>query len=213
MGNLTTNSLINDIKTILHNAKSRVYQTINSTMTRTYWEVGKRIVEEEQQGKSRAAYGKEILENISNELTKEFGKGFSVANLKNMRQFYLTFSKRQTVSSEFELSYSHYIFLSRITNKDERNFYEIESIQNNWSLRELKHQDIGQMMMYVNYFDRVEKTDDETPTIGIILCKDKSKALVEMTLPKDNSQIYASKYLTILPNKEEFQRLLESEDE
>lgn len=332
MGNLTTNSLINDIKTILHNAKSRVYQTINSTMTRTYWEIGKRIVEEEQQGKSRAAYGKEILENISNELTKEFGKGFSVANLKNMRQFYLTFSKRQTVSSEFELSYSHYIFLSRITNKDERNFYEIESIQNSWSLRELKrvfnsglferlalsrdksktkelstkgqiiqniddlikdpyilefvglpelasyseseleqrlidklehfllelgkgftfvarqkritidekhfkvdlvfynrllkcfvvidlkigelkHQDIGQMMMYVNYFDRVEKTDDETPTIGIILCKDKSKALVEMTLPKDNSQIYASKYLTILPNKEEFQRLLESEDE
>lgn len=213
MGNLTTSSIINDIKTILHNAKSRVYQTINSTMTRTYWEIGKRIVEEEQQGKSRAAYGKEILENISNELTKEFGKGFSVANLKNMRQFYLTFSKRQTVSSEFELSYSHYIFLSRITNKDERNFYEIESIQNSWSLRELKHQDIRQMMMYVNYFDRVEKTDDETPTIGIILCKDKSKALVEMTLPKDNSQIYASKYLTILPNKEEFQRLLESEDE
>jgi len=288
MGNLTTNSLINDIKTILHNAKSRVYQTINSTMTKTYWEIGKRIVEEEQQGKSRATYGKEILENISNELTKEFSRGFSVANLKNMRQFYLTFSKRQTVSSEFELSYSHYIFLSRITNKDERNFYEIESIQNSWSLRELKrvfnsglferlalsrdksktkelehfllelgkgftfvarqkkvtidekhfkidlvfynrllkcfvaidlkieelkHQDIGQMMMYVNYFDRVEKTDDETPTIGIILCKDKSKALVEMALPKDNSQIYASKYLTILPNKEEFQRLLESEDE
>jgi len=77
----------------------------------------------------------------------------------------------------------------------------------------LKHQDIGQMMMYVNYFDRVEKQDDENKTIGIILCKDKSKALVEMTLPKDNEQIYASKYLTILPNKEEFKRLLESEDE
>ncbi len=77
---------------------------------------------------------------------------------------------------------------------------------------ELKHQDLGQMMMYVNYFDRIEKQDDETPTIGIILCKDKSKALVEMTLAKDNNQIYASNYLTILPNKAEFQKILESED-
>ena len=76
---------------------------------------------------------------------------------------------------------------------------------------ELKHQDIGQMMMYVNYFDRFEKTDDENSTIGIIICKDKSKALVELTLPKDNNQIYASKYLTILPNKEEFKKLLEDE--
>jgi hypothetical protein len=67
------------------------------------------------------------------------------------------------------------------------------------------------MDMYVNYYDRVEKTEEENPTIGIILCKDKSKALVEMTLPKENSQIYASKYLTVLPNKEEFRRLLEDE--
>lgn len=74
---------------------------------------------------------------------------------------------------------------------------------------ELKHQDIGQMMMYVNYFDRVEKTKEENPTVGIILCRDKNKALVEMTLPKDNEQIYASKYLTVLPNKEEFKKLLE----
>jgi hypothetical protein len=74
---------------------------------------------------------------------------------------------------------------------------------------ELKHQDIGQMMMYVNYFDRFEKTEDENLTIGIILCKDKSESLVEMTLPKENNQIYASKYLTVLPNKEELQKLLE----
>jgi hypothetical protein len=69
------------------------------------------------------------------------------------------------------------------------------------------------MMMYVNYFDRHEKQDDETPTVGIILCKDKSKALVEMTLPKDNEQIYASQYLTILPNKADFQKILEVGDE
>ena len=326
------NVLLSDIKNILHSAKSIVYQTINSTMTKTYWDIGKRIVEEEQEGEVRAKYGKELIKNLSFELTQEFGKGFSNRNIENMRRFYLSFSKSETVSAEFKLSYSHYIFLSRIVNENEKKFYEIESDQNSWSLRELKrqfnsglyerlslshnklkvkelatkgqiicnaddlikdpyilefiglpelssyseseleqklidklehfllelgkgftfvarqkrvtidekhfkvdlvfynrllkcfvvidlkigelkHQDIGQMMMYVNYFDRVEKTDDENQTIGIILCKDKSKALVEMTLPKENNQIYASKYLTILPNKEEFKRLLESEDE
>ena len=332
MSDLLNNTLFNDIKTIVHSAKNRVYQTINMTMTQTYWDIGRRIIEEEQGGETRAKYGKALIKNLSLELTQEFGKGFSDRNIENMRLFYLTFSKSETVSAEFKLSWSHYIFLTRIKNQDERNFYEIESIQNSWSIRELKrqfntglferlslskdklkikdlstkgqviqsvddlikdpyilefvgfpeltsysegeleqklinklehfllelgkgfsfvarqkrvtideqhfkidlvfynrllkcfvvidlkigelkHQDIGQMMMYVNYFDRVEKTEDETPTIGIILCKDKSKSLVEMTLPKDNNQIYASKYLTILPNKAEFQKLLESEDE
>ena len=73
---------------------------------------------------------------------------------------------------------------------------------------ELKHQDIGQMQMYVNYYDRKVKLEDENPTIGIILCKDKNNAIVEMTLPEDNSQIFASKYETVLPSKEELQRLL-----
>jgi predicted nuclease of restriction endonuclease-like (RecB) superfamily len=297
-------------------------------MTQTYYDIGKRIVEEEQGGVARAEYGVALLKNLSQELIKEFGKGYSEQNLKNMRQFFLIYQKRQTLSSEFKLSWSHYIFLTRIENTDERNFYEIEAIENSWSLRELKrqfntglferlslskdkskvkelatqgqivqsvddmikdpyilefvglpelssysesdleqklidklehfllelgkgftfvarqkrltidekhfkvdlvfynrllksfvvidlkigelkHQDIGQMMMYVNYFDRYEKTDDENPTVGIILCKDKSKTLVELTLPKQNSQIYASKYLTVLPNKEEFRKLLE----
>ena len=328
--NLTNNNFYQEIKELLYSAKNRVYQTINTTMTQTYYQIGKRIVEEEQGGETRAEYGSALLKNLSSELIKEFGKGYSEQNLKNMRQFYLIYQKRQTVSSEFKLSWSHYIFLTRIENINERNFYEIESIENSWSLRELKrqfdsglferlklssdkqkvkelslngqviqtaqdlikdpyilefvglpelssyseneleqklidkleifllelekgftfvarqkritidekhfkvdlvfynrllksfvvidlkigelkHQDIGQMMMYVNYFDRFEKTDDENSTIGIIICKDKSKALVELTLPKDNNQIYASKYLTILPNKEEFKKLLEDE--
>ena len=327
---LTNNNIYQEIKELLYSAKNRVYQTINTTMTQTYFQIGKRIVEEEQGGETRAEYGSALLKNLSSELIKEFGKGYSEQNLKNMRQFYLIYQKRQTVSSEFKLSWSHYIFLTRIENINERNFYEIESIENSWSLRELKrqfdsglferlklssdkqkvkelslngqviqtaqdlikdpyilefvglpelssyseseleqklidklehfllelgkgftfvarqkritidekhfkvdlvfynrllksfvvidlkigelkHQDIGQMMMYVNYFDRFEKTQDENSTIGIILCKDKSKSLVELTLPKDNNQIYASKYLTILPNKEEFKKLLEEE--
>ena len=327
---LANNNIYQEIKELLYSAKNRVYQTINTTMTQTYYQIGKRIVEEEQGGEIRAEYGKSLLKLLSVQLINEFGKGFSVDNLENMRRFYLAFQKSETVSRKFELSWSHYIFLTRIENIDERNFYEIESIENSWSLRELKrqfdsglferlklssdkqkvkelslngqviqsaqdlikdpyilefvglpelssyseseleqklidklehfllelgkgftfvarqkritidekhfkvdlvfynrllksfvvidlkigelkHQDIGQMMMYVNYFDRFEKTDDENSTIGIILCKDKSKALVELTLPKDNNQIYASKYLTILPNKEEFKKLLEDE--
>ena len=109
-------------------------------MTKTYFEIGKRVVQEEQRGNRRADYGKYLLKKLSVELTKEFGKGFSVANLKNMRQFYLAFQNRQTVSSEFKLSYSHYIFLSRIKNENERDFYEIESVKNSWSLRELRRQ-------------------------------------------------------------------------
>jgi predicted nuclease of restriction endonuclease-like (RecB) superfamily len=326
--NLVNNGLYQDIKKLLQSSKNKLYQTINTTMTQTYYDIGKRIVEEEQGGVARAEYGVALLKNLSQELIKEFGKGYSEQNLKNMRQFFLIYQKRQTLSSEFKLSWSHYIFLTRIENTDERNFYEIEAIENSWSLRELKrqfntglferlslskdkskvkelatqgqivqsvddmikdpyilefvglpelssysesdleqklidklehfllelgkgftfvarqkrltidekhfkvdlvfynrllksfvvidlkigelkHQDIGQMMMYVNYFDRYEKTDDENPTVGIILCKDKSKTLVELTLPKQNSQIYASKYLTVLPNKEEFRKLLE----
>ena len=328
--NPINNNFYQEIKELLYSAKNKVYQTINTTMTQTYFQIGKRIVEEEQGGESRAEYGKSLLKLLSVQLSNEFGKGFSVDNLENMRRFYLAFQKSETVSRKFKLSWSHYVFLTRIENIDERNFYEIESIENSWSLRELKrqfdtglferlklssdkqkikelslngqvvqtvqdlikdpyilefvglpelsvyseseleqklidklehfllelgkgftfvarqkritidekhfkvdlvfynrllksfvvidlkigelkHQDIGQMMMYVNYFDRFEKTQDENSTIGIILCKDKSKSLVELTLPKDNNQIYASKYLTILPNKEEFKKLLEEE--
>lgn len=328
MNEIVSQNFYSDIKELLQKAKNSVYQTINITMTQTYWEIGRKIVEEEQSGKERAEYGKGLIKNLSLELTKEFGKGFSVDNLENMRRFYLLFSISETPSRKFTLSWSHYIFLTRISNQDERDFYEIESAQNSWTLKELKrqfdsglyehlklsydkskvkelskygqiiespkemikdpyilefvglpvlasyseseleqklidklehfllelgkgfafvarqkritidekhfavdlvfynrflkcfvvvdlkigelkHQDIGQMMMYVNYFDRVEKTEDENPTIGIILCKDKSKALVEMTLPKENNQIFASKYLTVLPNKEELRQLLE----
>ena len=263
-------------------------------------------------------------------MTENYGKGFSERNLEQMRKFYLTYSISQTVSAEFKLSYSHYLTLMRINNIEERNFYEIEAINNSWSLRELKrqmdsalyerlvlsrdkekvlelsqkgqliekpqdivkdpyileflgldekaiysesdletaiinhiekfimelgkgflfqgrqvrftfdeehffvdlvfynrllkcfvlidlkigklkHQDIGQMQMYVNYYDRHVKLDDENKTIGIIICKDKNDTLVNMTLPEGNEQIFASRYMTILPSKEELKKIVESE--
>lgn len=133
--NLVNNGLYQDIKKLLQSSKNKLYQTINTTMTQTYYDIGKRIVEEEQGGVARAEYGVALLKNLSQELIKEFGKGYSEQNLKNMRQFFLIYQKRQTLSSEFKLSWSHYIFLTRIENTDERNFYEIEAIENSWSLR------------------------------------------------------------------------------
>ena len=286
---------------------------------------------------------KKILKQLSSALTKEFGKGYSISNLKTIRQFFVVYSQDrigQTAFSQsqnllttlegrrFYLGWGHYVRLMRISNLEERHFYEIETYKNNWSVRELnrqfdsalyerlalsknkekvielsnkgqiidkpmdaikdpyvleflnlkedntysekdletkiinklqlfllelgkgftfvqrqmrltlddqhfyadlvlynrllrcfvvidlkigkiKHQDIGQLQMYVNYFDRHVKTPDENKTIGILLCKEKSDAVIEMTLPKDNDQIFASKYETVLPSKEELKALIE----
>jgi predicted nuclease of restriction endonuclease-like (RecB) superfamily len=339
----------NKITKLLKNARSKVVQAVNTTMVYTYFELGRIIVEEEQKGKERAEYGKKILEKLSQKLNKEFGRGFSVDNLENMRKFYLTYSisetlsrksisrKSETVSrkfenTEFQLSWSHYLFLMKIDNLDERKFYEIEAQNNGWSLRELQrqfdtalferlvlsrdkkgvkelsikgqiiakpedtvkdpyileflglpekskyseteleqkiidklehfllelgkgftfvgrqvrftfddkhfridlvfynrilqcfvlvdlkigeisHQDLGQMQMYVNYYDRKVKLENENKSIGIILCKTKSETLVEMTLPENNEQIFASKYMTVLPSKEELKELIENKYE
>jgi predicted nuclease of restriction endonuclease-like (RecB) superfamily len=324
--------IINDISDILRQAQANAYRNINKTMVQAYWLIGQRIVQENQQGEAKAAYGKSIIKNLSHALQAEFGKGFSERNLENMRAFYLQYPISQTLSAEsktpnFELSWSHYQMLLRIENQQERAFYEIEAAQNSWSLRELKrqfdsslylrlalstekkdvlklalqgqhistpqdaikdpyvleflqlkqhhqysendlenalidklehfllelgkgftfvarqkrisfderhfyidlvfynrllrcfvlidlkigdlkHQDLGQMQMYVNYYDRFVKLDEENKTIGIVLCQDKSETLVEMTLPEDNQQIFASRYQTILPSKQQLQALL-----
>ncbi|MBN1467571.1 MAG: DUF1016 family protein [Fusobacteriaceae bacterium] len=330
MYDLEINSIYKTVSDLLISAKTQVQKTVNTTMVYTYFEIGKLIVEEEQKGKERADYGKNLLKNLSIKLTEEFGKGFSKRNLANMKKFYLTYSILQKPSAKFELSFSHYIMLCNIDNSDERSFYEIEAISNNWSTKELrrqldsalyerlslsrdreemkilsqkgqiienpkdlvkdpyileflglpelskysendletaiishiekfimelgkgflfqgrqvrftfdeehffldlvfynrilkcfvlidlkigklKHQDLGQMQMYVNYYDRFVKMDDENKTIGIIICKEKNDTLVEITLPEDNKQIFASKYMTILPSKEELIKIVEEE--
>ena len=317
-----------EIHDLLHKARQNIISNINSIMTKTYFLIGKRIVEEEQDGNKRAEYGKKLMKTLSEKLTKEFGRGFSQRNLEQMRTFYLRYSISQTVSAEFKLSWSHYLILMRMEDIDARNFYEIEAFENNWSLRELKrqvnsslyerlvlsknkekvkelsvkgqiiekaqdvikdpyileflgldeksdysenkleteiinklemfllelgkgftfvgrqvrftfdekhfridlvfynrllkcfvlidlkigevtHQDLGQMQMYVNYYDRCIKLPDENDTIGIIICKDKNDTLVKLTLPKDNNQIFASRYTTILPSLDEFKKIIE----
>lgn len=330
------------VSDLLKEARRSVVQTVNKTMVYTYFEIGRMIVEEEQNGKDRAEYGKQLLIELSKKLKSEFGKGFSVTNLQQMKNFYNIYGKQQTLSAKSEhnpnqpihlfLSWSHYLFLMRIDNVSERKYYEIEAHDNNWSLRELQrqfdtalyerlvlsrdekavkelsfkgqilekpidtlkdpyilefiglpdnhsyteteleqkiidkleqfllelgkgftfvgrqvrfsfddkhfkvdlvfynrllqcfvlidlkigeltHQDLGQMQMYVNYYDRHIKLGHENKTIGIVLCKKKNETLVKITLPEDNEQIFASKYQTILPSKKELQQLIENKDD
>ncbi len=147
---------------------------VDLVQVRTNFEIGRHIVEFEQQGEGRAEYGTQMLKRLAERLTAEFGSGFSATNLKLMRQFYALHAQRigQTVSGLFAT-----------------------------------HQDLGQMQMYVNYFDRHVKTDAEAATVGIVLCKKKHEALVEITLPKD-ANIHAREYQLYLPSKEELQAKL-----
>jgi predicted nuclease of restriction endonuclease-like (RecB) superfamily len=363
MAKLTTIQLFKNIKLLVEQNKQALYAIANTTLTETYFHIGRLIVENEQQGSNRATYAKETLINLSTKLTNALGKGFSVDNLENMRKFYivykedyikhiskhpkseplarkwrsntksetlsrksLTIEKSETLSrklnlSPFKLSWSHYTFLKDIENNIERKFYEIESVNENWSLRELKrqfdsalferlalsrnkakvkelgkrgqvivkpsdaikdpyilefldlqigesysendletalisklqqfmselgkgfifvdrqkrikldgddyridlvfyhrilrcfvlfdikvgtlkHQDLGQMQMYVNYYDEEMKNEEEGKTIGIILCRDKKESTIKYTLGKGNKQIFASKFKMYFPEKE-----------
>lgn len=340
---LTNNALFNKIAELIESSRQKIASTVNLTMVFTYFEIGRMIVEDEQQGNLRAEYAKSVLKDLSAKLSEKFGRGFSERNLRNMRQFFITYSqnpiqqkayaelqthhnevdtiwqKPSAKSPNFTLSWSHYLVLMRIENPDERRFYEIEALNQQWSepqlsrqyhsslyqrlalsrnkeevlklskeghtiekssdiiknpltleflgLQEkpkyseldletaildklqnfllelgkgflfearqkrfnfdeenfyvdlvfynrllqcyvlidlktdkLAHQDLGQMQMYVNYYDRYIKLEHEKPTIGILLCKEKKDTLVKLTLPKE-ANIYASEYSLYLPDK------------
>ena len=133
-----SNNYINEVKEILKNARQKAYTAVNSAMVEAYWKIGRRIVEEEQSGRERAEYGKEILQNLSKELTEEFGKGYSYRTLREIRQFYLMFSdfeKWRTVSAK--LTWSHFQKVLRISDEKARIFYLTEAAENMWSVRTL----------------------------------------------------------------------------
>ena len=343
---LPINDLCRNSIELVEYARSIAARQINLVQLMTFYAIGRWIVEVEQQGESRAKYGRQIIKNLSEAMNTQFGRGFSVDTLENARKFYQTYQDRisetvfrkfaveksETVFRLFEetlpftLPWSHYLLLMRIKNENERKFYEIEATQSGWSIRTLQrqynsslyerlalsrekgevlrlasegnivtrpqdivkqptvleflgldekarfvesdletaiinklqkfllelgkgylfearqkrftyreenfyvdlvfynrllrcyvlidlkidkltHQDLGQMLMYVHYYDRYEKLPDENPTIGILLCKEKDDALVEITLP-ENSNIYASEYQLYLPDKKELQKKL-----
>ncbi len=324
-------SIISDIKSIIAQSRDRAIRAVDHQRTLMYWHIGKRIFEEEQEGKDRADYGKYLIKYLSEQLQPEFGSGFSVRQINLYRQFYRTFENVHTLYAQ--LSWSQYKLLLTVENQDKREFYIAESVKNNWTVRQLErqmnsnlyerlllsndkesvlavakneklpsdakdiikdpiyleflglkreasfyerdlesaiithlqefllelgngfsfiarqkrihlegddffvdlvlynrilqcfviieiktqkltHQDIGQLQMYVNYYDRIEKLPHENPTIGILLCASKNDAVVKFTLPENQKQIVASQYELYLPTEkqllEELNKELES---
>ena len=133
-----SNNYINEIKTILKNARQKAYTAVNSAMVEAYWKIGRRIVEEEQSGRERAEYGKEIIKNLSKELTEEFGKGFGERNIRNIRQFYVLFSDYEKWKSLIsKLTWTHIQKVLRVSNEKARIFYLTEAAENMWSVRTL----------------------------------------------------------------------------
>jgi len=147
------NQLIDSIGELLISSRRQAARTINTILLKTYWEIGKRIVEYEQKGEKRADYGEELLKRLSKDLTKKYGRGFSRSNLQYMRLFYLKYPKCQTVSGK--LSWSHYVELLSVTDDLARSFYEKQSMLENWSVRELKRQ-INSML-----FERIALSKDK----------------------------------------------------
>lgn len=138
MTNEIMSPIIYEVKEILNTARQEVAREVNTQLLVTYWKIGEIIVRYEQNENFRAEYGSQTLKQLSKELTEEFGRGFSRSNLQNMRAFYLTYAKCQSVTGK--LSWTHYCELLSISDKDKRNFYEHEAINSKWSVREMKRQ-------------------------------------------------------------------------
>ena len=307
------NHVFHNIKQLVISSRNKVYSVVNTEMLNLYWNIGKAIMEI-QHGDERASYGDYVLENLSQRLTSEFGKGFSKRNLERMRKFYIFFPITTTVSSQ--LSWSHYLELLKIEEEPKRKFYMNECINSRWSVRELQrqrdslllsadkkkvlelsekgqvlregkdlvkdpfvlefldikenteylesdleknilehlkefllelgkgfsyvgnqvrltleedhfypdlvfynrllkcfvtHQDIGQMQMYVHYYDREIKQKEENSTVGILLSTTKNETVVKYTLPEDNRNIFSTTYQLHLPTEQELITAVEEE--
>ena len=165
-----SNNYINEIKKILKNARQKAYTAVNSAMVEAYWEIGRRIVEEEQSGRERAEYGKEIIKNLSKELTEEFGKGFGERNIRNIRQFYVLFSDYEKWKSLIsKLTWTHIQKVLRVSDEKARIFYLTEAAENMWSVRTLDRN------ISTLYYDRIVASIDKKNVENEM--KDKTKKL------------------------------------
>ena len=186
-----THSMMNEIRELLLNARQRVAVQVNTELLSTYWNVGKIIVEHEQENKDRADYGKQTLKELSKALTKEFGKGFSVSNLQFMRRFYQSYQIQQTVS--VKLSWSHYCELLTISDPDKRSFYEKETINSGWSIRELKRQ------ISTSLYERLLLSEGKTNKETVLALAEKG---IEMSTPLDIiKDPYVFEFLGVPENK------------
>ncbi len=171
------NKLLDTIRELLTRGRQQVVTAVNSAMVQTYWEIGRLIVEDEQQGEIRAAYGKEVLKTLSENLVREFGKGFSVRNLRNMRAFFLAFPNRQTLSAE--LSWSHYNKLITVESASARQWYMKEAAEQNWSVRALERQ------MGTLYYERLLMTQRGKQALEPVLNEANDKTTALASKPED----------------------------
>lgn len=251
-----TSNIIEDARTIINSARSSAVRSVDFCRVQMYWNLGKRIFEEEQQGKERADYGTYLIKNLASTLESEYGSGFGVRQLEQSRQFYdkekvLSVARKERIPENPTDIIKDPMILEFLGLERKAEYYEkdlesalIDHLQqfllelgNGFSFiarqkrllieddeyfadlvfynrllryfvvielktKKLTHEDLGQLQMYVNYFDRNEKLPDENPTIGILLCTAKNDEMVKMTLPKDNKTILASKYELYLPSEE-----------
>jgi hypothetical protein len=234
--NLPESAIYQNIRTVLVTARQKVYSAVNTAMVEAYWEIGRQIMEAQEN--KRAEYGAGLLKYLSSRLTEEFGKGFTQTNLKYMRQFYEAFPISHTLCDQ--LSWSHYRLLMKIDDAsrlelgkgfsfvarqkritlDGDHFY-IDLVFYNYILKcfvlidlktsKLTHQDIGQIDFYVRYFDDQIKLPEDNPTLGIILCTEKNESMVKYSVLSDKDSLFASKYMLYLPTEEELKKELERE--
>jgi len=186
----------NNIKTVLEEARSSVYRTVNFAMVQAYWHIGRIIVEQEQKGKERAKYGKALIKELSIKLTKDFGKGFNESNLKYIRQFYLTFPNGHALRDE--LSWTHYRLFLKIEKENARDFYLIETINNKWSTRELERQ-INSLL-----YERIALSQDKAEVLEL------SKKGQKIQQPRDIiKDPYVLEFLDLKENKKFLEKDLE----
>ena len=156
---LENNNLLLSVSEIILQSRQRVYRMVNSVLLETYWNIGRSIVEDEQNGREKAIYGKVTLINLANQLTLEFGKGFDYTNLTNMRKFYFAFPILDALRQE--LSWTHYRILSRVETTEKRNYYLVESATSNWSSRDLQRQ-ISSLVFERVLENKIESSKPET---------------------------------------------------
>lgn len=203
-----TSNIIDDARTIINSARSSAVRSVDFCRVQMYWNLGKRIFEEEQQGKERADYGTYLVKTLVKNLEKEYGSGFGERQLERARQFYRLYQIPSALRTE--LNWSQYKLLIAISDPSKREYYELESANNGWTARETERQINSQLyerLLISNDKERVlavarKERIPENPTIGILLCTAKNDEMVKITLPKDNKTILASKYELYLPSEE-----------
>ncbi len=198
MKEIIKDNFYNSIKEVLEAARSNIYRVVNFAMVEAYWNIGKLIVEEEQRGKKRAEYGKFLIKELSGKLTEDFGTGFTERNVRNMRAFYLTFPIWHAVRAE--LTWTHYRLLLKVEKEKARDFYLNETVDSNWSTRQLERQ--------INsfYYERLLSSKDKKPVLEEV--ESNAQSAKPEDLIKDP---YVLEFLNIKGNKHLLEKDLETE--